>query len=111
MRRVDSVKYLHWLDHYYPYSQPDRRRAVLLQRLWPAERSISRNRRLALTGAASTLVATNNGVQYSFSPSALIIGQGSTVVNNEPTVEYRSDQDQAPVRRFVPPSGRTHVVR
>ena len=39
------------------------------------------------TGAA--FVATNNGVQYSVSPAALIMTQGSTVVSNE-RVEYWS---------------------
>jgi hypothetical protein len=41
------------------------------------------------TGAA--FVATNNGVQYSVSPTALIITQGSAVVSNEPMLEYWSD--------------------
>ena len=40
------------------------------------------------TGAA--FVATNNGVQYSVSPAALMITQGSTVVSNEPMVECGS---------------------
>ena len=40
-----------------------------------------------LMGAASTFVATNNGVQYSFSPTALTITQGSAVVSNEPMLE------------------------
>jgi hypothetical protein len=40
------------------------------------------------TGAA--FVATNNGVQYSLSPTALIISQGSTVLSNEPMLEYWS---------------------
>jgi hypothetical protein len=40
------------------------------------------------TGAA--FVATNNGVQYSLSPAALIITQGSTVVSREPMLEYWS---------------------
>lgn len=40
------------------------------------------------TGA--TFVATNNGVQYSLSPTALIITQGSTVLSNEPMLEYWS---------------------
>jgi hypothetical protein len=35
-------------------------------------------------------VATNNGVQYSISPAALVITQGSTVLSNEPMVEYWS---------------------
>jgi hypothetical protein len=43
-----------------------------------------------LSGAASNFVATNNGVQYSLSPAALIITQGSTVVSNEPMLEYWS---------------------
>ena len=37
------------------------------------------------TGAA--FVATNNGVQYSVSPAALIITRGSTVMSNEPMLE------------------------
>jgi hypothetical protein len=40
------------------------------------------------TGAA--FVATNNGVQYSLSPTALIITQGSTVLSDEPMLEYWS---------------------
>jgi hypothetical protein len=36
-----------------------------------------------LMGAASTIIATNNGVQYSLSPAALIITQGSTVLSND----------------------------
>jgi hypothetical protein len=40
------------------------------------------------TGA--TFVATNNGVQYLLSPTALIITQGSTVLSNEPMLEYWS---------------------
>jgi hypothetical protein len=40
------------------------------------------------TGAA--FVATNNGVQYSLSPAALTITQGSTVLSNEPMLEYWS---------------------
>jgi hypothetical protein len=40
------------------------------------------------TGAA--FIATNNGVQYSISPSALTITQGSTVLSNEPMLEYWS---------------------
>jgi hypothetical protein len=40
------------------------------------------------TGAA--FVATNNGVQYSVSPTALTITQGSTVMSNEPMLEYWS---------------------
>ena len=40
------------------------------------------------TGAA--FVATNNGVQYSVSPAALIITQGSTVLSNGPMLEYWS---------------------
>lgn len=35
-------------------------------------------------------VATNNGVQYSVSPAALIITQGSTVLSIEPMLEYWS---------------------
>jgi len=35
-------------------------------------------------------VATNNGVQYSVSPGALLITQGSNVLSNEPMVEYWS---------------------
>ncbi len=41
------------------------------------------------TGAA--FVATNNGVQYSVSPRALVITRGSTVLSNEPMLEYWSD--------------------
>ena len=63
-------------------------RAVLLQRRWPTERVISRDRRSGATGA--TFVPTNNGVQYSLSPTALIITQGSTVLSNEPMLEYWS---------------------
>jgi hypothetical protein len=33
-------------------------------------------------------VATDNGVQYSVSPDALTITQGSKVLSNEPTLEY-----------------------
>jgi hypothetical protein len=33
-------------------------------------------------------VATNNGIQYSVSPGALLISQGSNVLSNEPMVEY-----------------------
>lgn len=40
------------------------------------------------TGAV--FVATNNGVQYSLSPAALTITQGSTVLSNEPMLEYWS---------------------
>jgi hypothetical protein len=40
------------------------------------------------TGAG--FVATNNGVQYSVSPGALVITQGSTVLSNEPMLEYWS---------------------
>ena len=40
------------------------------------------------TGAA--FVATNNGVQYSVSPAALIITQSLTVMSNEPMSEYWS---------------------
>jgi hypothetical protein len=36
-------------------------------------------------------VATNNGVQSSFSPTALTITQGSAVMSNEPMLEYWSD--------------------
>jgi hypothetical protein len=35
-------------------------------------------------------VATNNGVQYSVSPTALTITQGSKVLSSEPTLEYWS---------------------
>ncbi len=38
----------------------------------------------------ATFVATNNGVQHSPSPTALIITQGSTVLSNEPMLEYWS---------------------
>jgi hypothetical protein len=38
----------------------------------------------------ATFVATNNGVQYSVSPDALTITQGSTVLSSEPMVEYWS---------------------
>ena len=40
------------------------------------------------TGAA--FVAANNGVQYSLSRTALIITQGSTMLSNEPMLEYWS---------------------
>jgi hypothetical protein len=40
------------------------------------------------TGAA--FVATNNGVQYLVSPTALTITQGSTVLSNEPILEHWS---------------------
>ena len=40
------------------------------------------------TGAG--FVATNNGVQYSVSPGALLITQGSSVLSNEPMLEYWS---------------------
>jgi hypothetical protein len=40
------------------------------------------------TGA--NFVATNNGVQYPLSPAALIITQGSTVLSDEPMLEYWS---------------------
>lgn len=35
-------------------------------------------------------IATNNGVQYSVSPHAVTITQGSKVLSNEPTLEYWS---------------------
>jgi hypothetical protein len=35
-------------------------------------------------------VATNNGVRYSVSPGALVITQGSSVLSNEPMLEYWS---------------------
>jgi hypothetical protein len=35
-------------------------------------------------------VATNNGVQYSVSPGALVITQGSSVLSSEPMLEYWS---------------------
>jgi hypothetical protein len=38
----------------------------------------------------SGFVATNNGVQYSVSPGALVITQGSSMLSNEPMVEYWS---------------------
>jgi hypothetical protein len=38
----------------------------------------------------TAFVATNNGVQYSLSSAALIITQGSTVLSNEPMLEYWS---------------------
>ena len=38
----------------------------------------------------SAFVATNDGVQYSLSPAALIITQGSSVISNEPMLEYWS---------------------
>jgi len=40
------------------------------------------------TGAV--FVATNNGVQYSVSPGAMLITQGSSVLSNEPMLEYWS---------------------
>jgi hypothetical protein len=40
------------------------------------------------TGAG--FVATNNGVQYSVSPRALVITQGSSLLSNEPWLEYWS---------------------
>ena len=40
------------------------------------------------TGAG--FVATNNGVRYEVSPGALVITQGSSVLSNEPMVEYWS---------------------
>jgi len=36
----------------------------------------------------SGFVATNNGVQYSVSPGALVITQRSSMLSNEPMVEY-----------------------
>ena len=39
---------------------------------------------------AAGFVATNNGVQYSISPSALLITQGANVLSNEPMLEYWS---------------------
>jgi hypothetical protein len=39
------------------------------------------------TGAA---FVANNGVQYSLSPAALTITQGSTVLSNEPMLEHWS---------------------
>lgn len=38
----------------------------------------------------SAFIATNNGVQYSVSPTDLIITQGSTTLSNEPMLEYWS---------------------
>jgi hypothetical protein len=38
------------------------------------------------TGAG--FVATNNGAQYSVSSGALVITQGSTLLSNEPMLEY-----------------------
>ena len=38
----------------------------------------------------SGFVATNNGVQYSVSPGALVITQGSSMLSNEPMLEYWS---------------------
>jgi hypothetical protein len=38
----------------------------------------------------SAFIATNNGVQYSLSPVALTITQGSSVLSNEPMLEYWS---------------------
>jgi hypothetical protein len=38
------------------------------------------------TGAG--FIATNNGAQYSVSPGALVITQGSSVPSNEPMLEY-----------------------
>ena len=40
------------------------------------------------TGAG--FFATNNGVRYSVSPGALVITQGSSVLSNEPMLEYWS---------------------
>jgi hypothetical protein len=40
------------------------------------------------TGAG--FVATNNGVQYSLSPVALTTTQSSSVLSNEPMLEYWS---------------------
>jgi hypothetical protein len=40
------------------------------------------------TGAG--FVATNNGVQYSVSPGALLITQSASVLSNEPMLEYWS---------------------
>jgi hypothetical protein len=40
------------------------------------------------TGAA--FAATNNGVQYLVSPTELTITQGSTMLSNEPMLEYWS---------------------
>jgi len=51
-----------------------------------------------LMGAASTFVATNNGVQYSFSPAALIITQGSTAPPPGPP---------GPPSSWPPPDART----
>ena len=38
----------------------------------------------------SAFVATNNGVRYSVSPAELTITQGSTMLSNEPMLEYWS---------------------
>jgi hypothetical protein len=38
----------------------------------------------------SGFIATNNGAQYLVSPGALVITQGSSVLSNEPMVEYWS---------------------
>ena len=40
------------------------------------------------TGAG--FVATHNGVQYSVSPGALVIAQGSSLLSNEPMLGYWS---------------------
>jgi hypothetical protein len=38
----------------------------------------------------SSFVARNNGYEYSVSPAALVITQGSSLVSNEPMLEYWS---------------------
>ena len=38
----------------------------------------------------SSFVASNNGYEYSVSPAALVITQGSSLVSNEPMLEYWS---------------------
>jgi hypothetical protein len=60
------------------------------------------------TGAG--FVATNNGVQYSVSPNGLVISQRSTVISNEPMLEYWSGSLVPPNPAtagilFQPPSG------
>ncbi|ORB62473.1 hypothetical protein [Mycobacterium scrofulaceum] len=40
--------------------------------------------------SGASFIATNNGVQYSVSPRALLITQGSSVLSNEPMLEYWS---------------------
>jgi hypothetical protein len=40
--------------------------------------------------SGGAFVATNNGMQYTLSPKALTVTQGSKVLSAEPTLEYWS---------------------